>query len=62
MKSQSDLKELSKQKCSTKGCKNKAESIIGKVVYCNYCIKNFKEENKEQRKDFIEEIRKRNEK
>ena len=36
----SDLKELSKQKCSTKGCKNRAECIIKKVVYCNYCIKN----------------------
>ena len=42
MQTRSDLKELSKQKCSTKGCKNKAESIIERVVYCNDCNKRKK--------------------
>ena len=46
MQTTNDLKELSKQKCSIKGCKNKAESIFEKVLYCNDCYKNFKEENK----------------
>ena len=39
MQTRNDLKELSKQKCSVKGCKNKAESIIRKVLYCNNCNK-----------------------
>ncbi len=43
MQTRSDLKELSKEKCSNKGCKNKAESIIKRVVYCNYCKENLKQ-------------------
>ena len=43
MQTRSDLKELSKQKCSTKGCKNRGESIIEKVVYCGDCKINLKQ-------------------
>ncbi len=43
MQSRSDLKELSKEKCSTRGCKNKAVSIIERVLYCDDCKINLKQ-------------------
>lgn len=46
MQKQRDLKELSKQKCSTKGCKNRAESLIERVPYCGGC--NRRINNKEK--------------
>ena len=38
-----DLKELSKEKCSKRGCKNKAVSIIERVLYCRDCKVNLKQ-------------------
>ncbi len=31
-----DLKLLKKDKCSVKGCKNKAESLKDQKLYCDY--------------------------
>ena len=53
MQKTNDLKELSKQKCFTKGCKNKAESIIKRVVYCNYCKGNLKNKESEWWRNLI---------
>ena len=58
MQRQRDLKELRKNKCSVKGCKNRADSLVEKKYYCDPCSKNLK--NKDTRKDWISKIGKKN--
>ena len=49
----SDLKELSKEKCSINGCDNPAESLIENVLYCDDCNK-IKRNGNETKKGYWE--------
>ena len=42
-----DLKEIRKKKCSTRGCKDKADNLINRKYYCGYC------RNRIRNKDYI---------